>query len=432
MRSLQCRLPHQEGVHAKVPPKVRQLATSPSVPQGPVHHLMNFLEQQWHEHTQALRQHPRLRKRDVNQIFSIIPSDYIIHNEDHANAHLTVCCPNLYTPAAFNTWFDKDTFAVMDEDEDTIKNNMRKNLPQHTARKYKKILDYKKPLPYGYIMMKRKKKWNKGRTIVAYANTCIGPRPLLSPFSTCSTQRGRCTSAASPLLGYGEKSTISSPQTEPRRMSRATSCSSITIWSASLTPSLQEDILRSVTYLIQEHKESHNSDMHIDCSDSKKIGNVHSCKSKLSNKAHMHHLDIDGIIIIVTFSFDGCAFQAIGEKFRQICGTSMGNQVSPILSGCAIIATEITWLRSYAHLPSSNIQDSRLWIRRYADNRAILVDGNDYHQNEMVQSLASLNFYRKPVQLADEGANEFLGFSVNANTRGSGTRCIQNGGAKAT
>ena len=85
------------------------------------------------------------------------------------------------------------------------------------------------------------------------------------------------------------------------------------------------------------------------------------------------------------------------------------------------MATEVTWLRSCGHVLSSNIQDSRLWIRR----RGILVDGNDYHQNEMVQSLASLKFYRKPVQLAYEGTNElayegtneFLGFCVNANTK---------------
>ena len=138
---------------------------------------MGFLQQQWQQHTQAIRNQPRLRKRDLKQIFSIIPNDYIIHNEDHANAHLMVYCPNLYlyNQAAFNTWLDKDTFAVKDEDEDTIKKNMRKGLPQQVARKYKKILDFKKPLPYGYIMMKRKKEWNKGRTIVAYANTCIGP-----------------------------------------------------------------------------------------------------------------------------------------------------------------------------------------------------------------------------------------------------------------
>ena len=119
--------------------------------------FMDFLQQQWQQHTQALRHQSRLRKRDVKQIFSIIPNDYIIHNEGHANAHLMVYCPYLYNQAALNTWFDKDTFAVMDKDEDTIKKNMRKSLPQHIARQYKKILDFKKTLPYGYIMMKCKK-----------------------------------------------------------------------------------------------------------------------------------------------------------------------------------------------------------------------------------------------------------------------------------
>ena len=129
--------------------------------------FMDFFEQQWQQHVQAMRHQPRLGKRDVKQIFSIIPNDYINHNEDHANAHLMVYCPNIYNQPAYNTWFDKDTFAVMDEDENTIKQTMQRSLPQHIAKKYKKILDFTKPLPYGYIMMRRKKKWSKGRTIVA-------------------------------------------------------------------------------------------------------------------------------------------------------------------------------------------------------------------------------------------------------------------------
>ena len=35
------------------------------------------------------------------------PDDYIIHNEDHANAHLMIYCPNIYNQAAVNTWMDK-------------------------------------------------------------------------------------------------------------------------------------------------------------------------------------------------------------------------------------------------------------------------------------------------------------------------------------
>ena len=65
--------------------------------------------------------------------------------------------------------------------------------------------------------------------------------------------------------------------------------------------------------------------------------------------------------------------------------------------------------------PTSSAATSRTHGSGYDGTQT--VEGNDYHQNDMVQSLDSLNFYREPVQLADESTNEFLGFIVNANTR---------------
>ena len=51
---------------------------------------------------------------------------------------------------------------------------MERQTPAAVRKHYKKLLDYNKPIPYGYIMMKRKKQWSKGRTIIAYSNTCVG------------------------------------------------------------------------------------------------------------------------------------------------------------------------------------------------------------------------------------------------------------------
>eukprot|EP00439_Symbiodinium_sp_Y106_P001653 s1990_g1.t1 len=120
---------------------------------------------------------------------------------------------------------------------------------------------------------------------------------------------------------------------------------------------------------------------------------------------------------IIQFSFDACAFTAIGEIFQQTCGASMGNQISPILSMCAIVATEITWLRMYGHFVSGAHLADQWWVRRYVDNRAILVDEDELQRNPHVQQLASLHFYKKPVQLEDENCDDFLGFNINANNR---------------
>ena len=65
---------------------------------------------------------------------------------------------------------------------------------------------------------------------------------------------------------------------------------------------------------------------------------------------------------------------------------------------------------------SAHLQD-KLWIRRYVDNRAILVEDQELRTNPYIQQLASLNFYKKPVQLEDENNDNFLGFTINADNR---------------
>ena len=148
-----------------------------------------------------------------------------------------------------------------------------------------------------------------------------------------------------------------------------------------------------------------------------KLNPVHSGKSTHSVKSNMTEINAQHIVDIIQFSFDACAFTAIGEVFRQTCGTSMGNQISPILSTCAIVATEITWLRLFGqHVASAHLAD-QLWIRRYVDNRAIIVDKDVLHTNPYIWQLASLQFYKKPVQLEDENCDDFLGFRINANNR---------------
>ena len=97
----------------------------------------------------------------------------------------------------------------------------------------------------------------------------------------------------------------------------------------------------------------------------------------------------------------------------------MDHQISPILSTCAIVATEITWLRMYGQFVSSAHLQDKLWIRRYVDNRAILVEDQELRTNPYIQQLASLNFYKKPVQLEDENNDNFLGFAINADNRQS-------------
>eukprot|EP00439_Symbiodinium_sp_Y106_P054574 s1990_g7.t1 len=70
----------------------------------------------------------------VQHIISIIPKEYIIHNEDHANAHLMIYCPNIYNQAAHNTWMDSKTFRMLDKSVQDIKDDMQNNTPAEVSK----------------------------------------------------------------------------------------------------------------------------------------------------------------------------------------------------------------------------------------------------------------------------------------------------------
>ncbi|CAE7343069.1 unnamed protein product [Symbiodinium sp. CCMP2592] len=335
------------------------------------------------------RQHQDQFQRLAKSILAMIPDDYIIHNEGHANAHSMIYCPTIYNQAAYNTWMDKQTFRILDKAPEEIKQDMQHNTPKVVAKHYAKLLAYEKPLPYGYILMKKKKRWAKGRTIIAYSNTCIGKLLKIEIHQLFNNNEHLYPERHLKFLNHDLVGFFNSIP--------------------------QSDILQSIHFLTSQFLDDHNPAITVDPHN--KIAPAHSGKSTYSLKSNMVKVQAEHIPAIIQFSFDACAFTAIGEVFQQTCGTSMGNQISPILSTCAIVATEITWLRMYGQFVSSAHLHDKFWIRRYVDNRAIIVDEDELQSNPYIQQLASLHFYKKPVQLEDDACDDFLGFRIHADDR---------------
>ncbi|CAE7730033.1 unnamed protein product, partial [Symbiodinium sp. KB8] len=261
---------------------------------------------------------------------------------------------NVYNQAAFNTWMDKKTFLLLDKSPEDIKTDMERQTPAAVRKHYKKLLDYNKPIPYGYIMMKRKKQWSKGRTIIAYSNTCVGR--LLRVAALALQQMLKATwphrfgNIATPQLWQEVHQLFRANEEQPERELIFLNHDLVAFFNS--IP--QADIIQSVHYLIAEFSKSNND-----------------------------------ILLII----------------------------SPILSTCAIVSTEITWLRLYGQYVASAHLADQLWIRRYVDNRAIIVDKAALHANPYIWQLSSLQFYKKPVQLEDEHCDDVLGFRINANNR---------------
>ena len=141
---------------------------------GTKQRFQQFLEQQWQQHAQSLQRSPRYTVGAIKYLKSIIPSDFVIHNEDHANNHIMIYYSQVYNRAAVNSWADRGVFTELSETSEQLKRTTEQHIPISFTKQQRRLVDFDKDLPYGYIMMKRKKQWSKGRTSVAYGSTCIG------------------------------------------------------------------------------------------------------------------------------------------------------------------------------------------------------------------------------------------------------------------
>ena len=141
---------------------------------GTKQQFRQFLEDQWQQHSQSLLRNPRYTVGGIKNLKSFIPTDFVVHNEDHANNHIMMYCSQVYNQAAINSWADPGVFTELSDSPEQLKIQMKKNLPKSLSKQQQRLVDFSKDLPYGYIMMKRRKQRTKGRTIVADGSTYIG------------------------------------------------------------------------------------------------------------------------------------------------------------------------------------------------------------------------------------------------------------------
>ena len=178
-----------------------------------------------------------------------------------------ICCPNVYNQAAFNTWMDEKTFLLLDKSPQVIKEDMERQTPPVVRKHYKKLLDYNKPIPYDYIMMKRKKQWSKGRTIgtiIAYSNTCVGR--LLRVAALALQQMLKATwphhfgNIATPQLRQEVHELFRANEEQPERELIFLNHDLVGFFNSIPQP----DIIQSVRYLITEFSKNNNDILLID------------------------------------------------------------------------------------------------------------------------------------------------------------------------
>ena len=101
---------------------------------GTKQRFRQFLEQQWQQHSQALQRNPRYTVGGIKLLKSLIPTDFVVHNEDHANNHILLCCSQVYNRAALNSWADPGVFTELSESPEQLKFQMKHNIPRSISK----------------------------------------------------------------------------------------------------------------------------------------------------------------------------------------------------------------------------------------------------------------------------------------------------------
>ena len=140
------------------------------------HHFplwLDILQQQWAKHVKCLHTDPRLTRKDVSAARALLHRDFVVHCEDHEPNHLMIFCPRFYFQSALRTCQDPEVFESVSGSRDQWNQWVLDEIPGRLRSRYKWGINPKGTLPVGFVFLKRKKEFLKGRTIISYSNSCI-------------------------------------------------------------------------------------------------------------------------------------------------------------------------------------------------------------------------------------------------------------------
>ena len=136
--------------------------------------IQHFLDKQWTLHCRELLTTPRFSFQKIKHLQQSLPHEAILHHADHEQAKLTSFCPRLYFQGAWNTWDDPDLFRRLPITPEQAQQRIKDSMPPDIQKKYKWAINSKSALPYGFVFLKRKKPFKKGRTLISYYQSRYG------------------------------------------------------------------------------------------------------------------------------------------------------------------------------------------------------------------------------------------------------------------
>ena len=350
---------------------------------------------------------------------ALLRKDFVVHCEDHEPNHLMIFCPRFYFQSALRTWQDPEVFESVSGSRDQWNQWVLDEIPGRLRSRYKWGINANGTLPVGFVFLKRKKSFLKGRTIISYSNSCI--KELLKAASQAILLMIR-------LVWPEAMGMPTTPQllTSLHDFLQRTHP---TIHLAEVNDDLvgffnsvpRQQLLDSLSRLVALYQER-DFPPHITIS-LRKLSNSECAwpgKPWARGAKHLKYLHVSDLESIVSVSFKAGVFTTLGLMFRQHRGTCIGNQISPVLSSLPVIQRESYWQREWAQFLTNarffDTQQAELFICRYVDNRLLLADVSIL-EHQCLKDFCNLSFYGGTIQLEEVTNHQFLVFRLDVANR---------------
>ena len=342
-----------------------------------------------------------------------LPRDSVLHHGDHEQFKLTVFCPQLYFQGCLNTWNDESLFRLTTLQPSEAVEKIHKAFPPTLLSRYAWGFRKKATLPYGFIFLKRKKQWLKGRTLISYFQSFQGKllKAVSKAIDSMLQQQWPQTAGqlSTPQIWQQLHTFL---QATPAEITLGCINDDLVGFFNSVP---QDRLLQAVSDVVQKWRLTHSGDaISVDIQQSGHVIATTFAGSYKKQATHVKTIRIDDIFPIVQKSLTAHYFLALNRVWHQIRGAGVGSQISPILSNLAVTMVEHSWQDTFSQL--LNAPTFPHLIIRYVDNRFVLFDVSQVN-NTALQLFSSLDFYGPPVELETVDDGHFLGFQADPANR---------------
>ena len=331
----------------------------------------------------------------------VICSDWVLHLADHESTHLMVFCPKFYFQSCHRVWSDEKVFKPMFMSIPAAKLFLCSHVPSDILRKY----------PCGdstwmpnYL---QDRFFSSGKSLLSQVVRSSVTRTQLwglsleqPPFAWLNWVWPGSLSRSVPQI-WSEIHALFAQC--PAHLDLELLNDDLVGFFNSVP---QVRILEAVDMLVRMYRTSY-FEVQLSVCINEKSKHSRSVQGKISNiRRHMDWETMDPVDLatIVRLSFECGLFVALNRVWKQVDGTSIENQISPVLSSLPVVMTELGWSASFPQVVNFPLT----FLSRYVDNRLVIAP-RDVHRTLPFQVFSHETFYGHPIVLEPVGNGQFLG-----------------------